>query len=202
MIVTKYIPTTSYYVLGTYLHNLCEQQPEREQRQRERQQSGGVEGLKCLYCCCAGKDEQGMNTNMMNESDTNCCVTIYNTMAYSPSSHPPISSSLTPIVAPPSSSSSMTSTTAAVTPALLQASQQTHRVAKLVIRSLSLLGINEYLYTLKKTDVQHSMNSYNTPTSISSSCFDKTNERTLLVLLHFLLSLISPDFKAEVLISI
>ena len=136
-----------------------------------------------------------------NESGTNCCVTIYNTMAYSPSPHPPISASLTAIFAPPSSSSSMISTTAALTPALLQASQQTHKVAKLVMRSLNLLGINEYLYTLKKTDAHHTMNSYNTPTSISTSCFDKTNERTLLVLLHFLLSLISPEFKAEVLVS-
>ena len=104
-----------------------------------------------------------------------------------------------PMSAPSSSSSSFSSVSTAVTASLLQTSHLTPKVAKQVIRSFSLLGINEYLYSLKKTDVHHAMNSLNTPTSINASSFDKTNERTLLVLLHFLLApILSPEFKTEV----
>ena len=124
-------------------------------------------------------------------------------MASFPPAPDPDSSVLpaSPMSAPSSSSSSFSSVSTAVTASLLQTSHLTPKVAKQVIRSFSLLGINEYLYSLKKTDVHHAMNSLNTPTSINASSFDKTNERTLLVLLHFLLSLISPEFKAEVLVS-
>ena len=62
-----------------------------------------------------------------------------------------------------------------------------------------MLGWQDYIVSAKKADAAtYAFNPRNTPSVLSPTSFDKTNERTLLALIHYLLSLLDPLFKTRV----
>ena len=71
------------------------------------------------------------------------------------------------------------------------------QIPKLLIRSLDILGLQQYLSTLRKDTTICPGRPSLTVTNLNPACFDATNEKTLLILIHFLLCLIDPTFRSK-----